>query len=309
MCYYIVIMRKENLKIPTINDAASDFDRLINLDKKIREICNHVPRGSKICLDFSECSFLRQNAVAYLGAISTYLKIDCGYKVFYKMGTMNERIIKMLTDDGFIQKNFTTHKNSNKPISSDVVKFNHFKGDLNSDVELSREIRSYIDDDWLKNDWIRISETLKQDISAKMYEIFANALEHSKSTVGCFACGQKYEETSEFVLSVIDLGVGIPGSVKKFLNEPINDTEAIAWAFKNNNTTRSNKVGGLGLDLIAEFLSLNHGELSIYSNNVCYRIKDKKVIIVPIETFFPGTIVNIRLRIDKNSFYLYTNSN
>ena len=181
------------------------------------------------------------------------------YKVYYKIGTMNERILKLLTDDGFIQKNFTGHRNSKKPISADAIRFDNFKGNLNEDLDLSQKIRNYINDDWLKNDWIHLEDTLKRDISAKMYEIFANALEHSNSPVGCFACGQKYEQTSEFVLSVIDLGLGIPGSVRNFMESDISDQDAIMWAFRNHNTTRPSGVGGVGLDLISDFLYLNVG--------------------------------------------------
>lgn len=298
-------MSRIDINVPTINDAASDFETLMNLDQKIREACKHSIGVTGLYFNFSDCRFLRPNGVAYLGAISTYLKEVMGYKVFYKIKTMDKRILKMLIDDGFIQKNFTSHRDSKKPISADFIKFDHFKGNLNEDLSLSQKIRNYINDDWLKNDWIHLEDNLKRDISAKMYEIFANALEHSKSNIGCFACGQKYEQTSEFVLSVVDLGLGIPGSVRKFIGTDISDQEAIMWAFKNNNTTRPNGVGGLGLDLISDFLNLNDGELSVYSNSVSYKIKNKDIKVISLDSLFSGTIVNIRIRIDEKNLYLY----
>ena len=299
-------MSRIDISVPTINDASSDFETLMNLDQNIRRVCKESAEVTGLYFNFTGCKFLRPNGIAYLGAISTYLKEVMNYKVYYKIGTMNERILKLLTDDGFIQKNFNSHRNSKKPISADAIKFDNFKGNLNEDLDLSQKIRNYINDDWLKNDWIHLEDTLKRDISAKMYEIFANALEHSNSTVGCFACGQKYEQTSEFVLSVIDLGLGIPGSVRNFMETDISDQDAIKWAFQNNNTTRPSGVGGLGLDLISDFLNLNDGEMSIYSNSVSYRIKKEDVKVVPLHSHFSGTIVNIRIRIDDEILYLYT---
>ena len=56
------------VKVPTINDEPDDFDRLFSL-------WNQATGGGQIVrFDFSHCTFLRHNAVAFLGGLFRLLE-------------------------------------------------------------------------------------------------------------------------------------------------------------------------------------------------------------------------------------------
>lgn len=295
--------------IPTINDGHEDFLELIKLNESI---CNAQKIYSSdefnFQFSFSNCGFLRQNAIAYLGAISTFLK-EKGFVVLYAFGTMDKSILKMLEKDGFLSSNFGNKFSNSNTVSADAVKFTSFRGDLNKIEGLSTEIVKYIQQEWLKDNLISITPILKGDLSAKMYELFANALEHSGSPVGCFACGQSYSEDHEIVLTIVDLGIGIVNSVKRYFkkqNQDIKSDQAIQWAMQSGNTTRFDDTGGLGLSLIYDFLKLNNGTMDIYCNGVFLRVDQGKMKVVELKREFSGTMINIRMR-KRNVRYGYQN--
>lgn len=296
-------------EIQTINDGHEDFIGLIDLNKRLTEAASKYDSDKcKFVFDFNECNFLRQNAIAYLGAISTLLS-ERGFKVIYSFSTMNECILKMLKKDGFLSSNFGDNFNQYNEVSSDAIRFTSFRGNIKESEELSVKIVEYIQEEWLKDSLIEIRPNLKRDLTAKMYELFANALEHSHSSVGCFACGQSYSEDREIVLTIVDLGMGIVESVQKYFeikHQEITDEEAIKWAFENGNTTRLDGSGGLGLSLIYDFLKINSGIMDIYCNNVFLRVEQGNMNVRLLPTSFSGTMINIRMR-KKNVQYGYEN--
>lgn len=302
--------RKHIFEIPTINDGAADFLALINLHNKIIKSLERItPEEYDIKLSFSNCNFIRQNAIAYLGAISTFLK-DKGFIVYYDFNSMKDSIVNILKADGFLGNNFGGRFANNYEHSDKAVPFKNFKGDLQTNEQLSGSIVDYVSKEWLKDSRISIKPALKNDLCAKMYELFANALEHSNSNLGCFACGQTYSsgEKDETVLTIVDLGIGIANSVKKYIEntgKSIENDEAIKWAFKNGNTTRPDQSGGIGLALVYDFLKLNNGFMDVYCNNVSLRIDKGKRNVRFIDADFSGTMINIRIWHSENTSYGY----
>lgn len=293
--------------IPTINDGHEDFIKLIDLNRKLISASTYyLPKDYDFLFTFEGCQFLRQNAIAYLGAVSTYLK-ELGFSVMYSFSTMKKSIFEMLQKDGFLSSNFGKNFSESSDVSADSIKFTGFRGNIKEDEQLSLEIVDYIRNEWLKDSNISVAPKLKSDLSAKMYELFANALEHSNSKIGCFVCGQIYDEDHEIVLTVVDLGIGIVQSVKNFLyqrNRIIDSRNAIKWALEPGNTTRSDDSGGLGLSLIYDFLNINNGIMDIYCNDVFLRVDQGELKVKSLETDFTGTMINIRMR-KKNVRYGY----
>src|SRR5438094_5441005 len=82
------------LSIPTINDDLDDFDRLFDIWKEAK--------GSrrKIHLDFSNCRFLRQNAVAFLGGLIRLVE-NRGGKVWFDWERMHAKVRRNLEKNGF----------------------------------------------------------------------------------------------------------------------------------------------------------------------------------------------------------------
>ena len=65
-------------------------------------------------------------------------------------------------------------------------------------------INNYLEKNWLGRGWVNISKELKHGIVGKVYEIFANAYEHSISPVGVFSCGQRFHNLNELKLTFVD---------------------------------------------------------------------------------------------------------
>lgn len=300
--------------VPTINDGKKDFELIIKLNFLIKQSVSLILKQTagnkkiKITFNFSKCDFLRQNAIAYLGAVSFLLKSN-GVDVRYNLKSMSKRVITMLREDGFINHNFKKYIDFETEVSDKSIEFNNFQGDLSKNPRVSKDISDYVNNEWLEKTDITFSKSLKSDMSARLFELFANALEHSNSLIGCVACGQTYDETEEVVLSIVDMGVGISKKVKKYVYDTekikINSFEAMERAFTTGFTTRSPQSGGMGLSLLVEFLKLNGGEIDIYCNDINWSTDGRKIDKAYVPYEFEGTMINVRFKIDSKSIYKY----
>lgn len=294
--------------IPTINDGYEGFEIIINLNNKILGSMNKELYGNKIKFCFEKCKYLRQNAIAFLGGISTFLTKQ-GFKVYYDFHHMPANIQSILDNAGIMSGHFGNEIKVN--YSKEYITFKNFSGNLREDSKLSTSIQNYIGNEWLNDDRILLTPRLKKDLSARMYELFANALEHSNSELGCFTCGNVYtpQEETEIVLTIVDLGVGIVKSVQNFfskIKEDIQEKDAMRWAFEDGNTTRPDRSGGLGLNLVYEFLNISNGTMDVYCNNIFLRIENTKSTITFMKSNFSGTMINIRIRQKNHTISGYT---
>lgn len=305
----MVVQKKRTVLIPTIEMENKSFleliflhNRIIN-DNRIAKITNEG-----ILFDFSKCERLQTNGVAYLGAISSWLSTN-GTLVFYNFRSMNKAVTNAFKNVGFLQKHFHAHFENKVP--SSAIDFEQFQGNIQTDEQLNNRIINYIENKWLSQNHIFMMPRLKDDLKSKMFELFANALEHSESPLGCFSCGSntKLTQKQELSLTIVDLGIGIAESVQRFFKNEKgyrlrDNIVALKWAFKEGNTTRESQFGGLGLPLVEDFLDIVDGSMEIYCNNVLLKIKGKAKKISFIPYSFPGTIINIRLY-PKNGRYGY----
>ncbi|MFZ2407245.1 MAG: hypothetical protein WAW41_19095 [Methylobacter sp.] len=82
------------------------------------------------------------------------------------------------------------------------------------------------------------------------------------------------------------------------------------WALETGHSTRTDSSRdiprGLGFGLLSEFVSVNAGELGIFSNSCCAKkiekINDYEVSIM--KTPFSGTMVNITINCDGNHYFI-----
>ena len=90
-------IQKVTLKVPTINDySSSDFSKLFKLLAQV-EHCE----DKEIIFDFSDCNFLRQNAVAFLGGLAKLIKHRGGQAEF-AWYTMQHKIHRNLEQNSFV---------------------------------------------------------------------------------------------------------------------------------------------------------------------------------------------------------------
>ena len=277
--------------VPTINDTNDDFDKLFNL-------CKQLNVGDlSIEIDFSQCGFLRQNAVAFIGGLIRLLEHRHN-NVRINWESMQPQVLANLDKNGFREAFSHTHG----PLPGNAVPYREDQVAL---VD-KNGIIDYLSSKWLGRGWIHISSQLRDAIVGKMWEIYANAFEHSNSPIGLFSCGQFFPRIHAVNLTVVDFGVGIPSNVRQFANNySLGAHTAMQWAFKPGTTTKPSGMGrGVGLDLIKQFIALNKGKLEVFSHEGHAIIDPSGERYFERSCFFEGTLVNINLKCDESYYCL-----
>jgi hypothetical protein len=275
--------------VPTINDEPKDFDCLFQLWQQVQKDTKEV------IFDFSQCFFLQQNAVAFLGGLARLIESGGG-KVIFDWDTVKKHICVNLKQNGFIY----AFNSSEEPWQGNSIPY---REDRYQDRD---GLVYYLAEQWLGRDWVHISDFLRSIIVSTAWEIYANAFEHGRTDIGVFSCGQHYPKLGKLKLSVVDFGVGIPQNVRDFQKNPnLPADQALQWAFQKGTTTRGGRVtGGIGLDYLKQFVHINKGKLQILSHDGCATIDEKQEIYENRQSFFGGTLVNITLLCDESYYAL-----
>jgi hypothetical protein len=277
----------EVVHIPRLTDSRVDFETLFGIARRIYEL-----RDEKIALDFSNCSFLMQNAVSVLGGL-TKLAEHHGCRVEFAWDTLSPEVQRNLARNGLMQFVGQPALRTSKT----AVPFRH-------DERLAEDdLVHYLYDSWIGTGRVHISDALRSAIIGKVCEIYVNAFDHGHSPVGVFTSGQHYPKRKQLKLCVVDFGIGIPDNVRGHLKDPTKTgAESMQWAFQRGNSTNKEGIArGLGLDILREFVKVNSGALEIFSH-------DGEAMINRVQNFtsrpsvFPGTLVNITFSCDE-SFY------
>lgn len=88
-------------------------------------------------------------------------------------------------------------------------------------------------------------------------------------------------------------------------NDDLPADKALEWAFQKGTTTRGGEVvGGIGLDCLKQFVHINKGKLQILSHDGCATIDKNGEVYENKQTFFGGTLVNIKLLCDESYYSL-----
>lgn len=280
------------LKIPKIYHASDDCRALLDIWQKANQ---HLEKHQHLVIDFQDCNFLSHLGVAFLGGLSYYIQQQGGQLTF-EWNTLTDRIHTNLAQNGFLD----SFKENSKPWDGNSVPY---RQDNNQDEDA---IMDYLLNRWLGKGWINISSCLCDAIAGKVWEIYANAFEHSQSPIGVFSCGQYYPNKKELHLAIVDFGRGIPNNVISMpQNASLDSAQSLEWALKPGNTTAATGVSrGMGLDFLQDFIAKNQGNLKIFSNDGYVNIKDNKVISEIRSINFRGTLVNIALKCDESYYHL-----
>jgi signal transduction histidine kinase len=152
-----------------------------------------------------------------------------------------------------------------------------------------------------------MTDALLRKFRESLFEVYGNAVDHAETQLGIFACGQYYPRNQRLDFSIADLGIGIQERILKDLGVRMTPVQAINWAMEGN-TTRRGRPGGLGLQLIREFLQLNGGRIVVVSASGYWELSKKhkgKPRTSVLHCAFPGTIVTIEVNAaDKKSYRL-----
>lgn len=175
------------------------------------------------------------------------------------------------------------------------------------DVEDDRYFSNYIERKFIRrSEMPEMSPGLLKKFRESVFEIFSNAVLHSRSKLGIFSCGQFYPRKDKIDFTVADLGVGIRKNVCDHIQKDLSPVDAIIWAAEEPNTTKRGVPGGLGLTLLSEFIDLNGGRIQIVSDAGYWQRKDKRTCTSPLDHPFPGTVVSVEINTADRSSYRLT---
>ena len=166
--------------------------------------------------------------------------------------------------------------------------------------------------DYIENELIHRAEMpamspgLLKKFRESIFEIFSNAVLHSRTQQGIFSCGQFFPKRDRLDFSVADLGVGMRQNIRDNTGLALSAEAAIHWATKDRNTTKRGPVpGGLGLKLLGEFIDLNDGCIQIVSDAGYWKREKGTTTTDPLNHPFPGTVVTVEINTaDKNLYKL-----
>lgn len=276
------------LMVPTLNDELQDFDTLFGLWEKVNDDFLDVT------FDFSNCDFLRPNAVAFLGGLARLIADRSGRFVF-KWNTLKSAIQTNLAQNGFM----AAFGHNAGPWTGNSIPYREDR------IVNKWEIINYLQNMWLGRDWVHVSKKLRNSIAGTMWEVYTNAFEHSKSPIGIVSCGQHYPYLNELKLTVVDFGLGIPSTVRWFKKKSdIPASKTLKWAFQPGTTTKPNGISrGAGLDLLKNFIKINNGRLEIFSQDGYALIDEHQETYTDRRTFFEGTLINITLKCDESYYH------
>jgi hypothetical protein len=274
------------IEVPQIYTTSNHFNQLFELWATISQIPD---RSLNISFSFRNCKFLGHNGVAFLGALARWIEFRGGNYTF-DWDTLRPNILVNLGQNGFL--NHFGHTQEPWPGNS-IPYCAHQQQDKST-------IHTYLCDQWLGRGWVDVSPALQNQIIGKVVELYNNAFQHSDSPIGVVSCGQRYHNRGRLHLSLIDMGRGIPNTVRSLpKHTDLSSIEAMEWAFIPGNTTMSGLSCGLGLSVLHDFLQENQGELKIFSNDAYWRIKSGKIECSQQKINFSGTFVNLELRCDQ----------
>lgn len=180
------------------------------------------------------------------------------------------------------------------------IPFQQFGSDADKE-----SIEQYLSQSWLGRGWVNVSRPLSNAIVGQVWEIFANAMEHSGSSIGTIVCGQRFPQRRKLVLSVLDLGRGIPANARSQLHGEPTDKDCLKWAFERGTSsadTTDDVSRGIGLDLLKEFVSVTGGRLQVYSASGYARMDRFGAHFRQLNRGFDGTLVSISVQCDENAY-------
>jgi len=277
--------------VPRLNDAHDDF---IAMAKIWREV-DAAGDGAEVSFDFSRCWFLQPNAVVFLGGLARVIGHRGGTARFL-FGTMIDCVRVNLLQNGFAHALGA----ETMPWQGNSIPYREY---FTQDEDcIAQDLRQ----NWLGRGWISVTPALANEVVGQMWELFANAFEHSTTPVGVFSCGQYFRNRHVLTLAVADFGVGIPSNVRLHLSRPeLSAADALRWAFERGTST-STREGprGVGLDLLKELVRKNNGVMLVYSHDGRANIDHRGETYDNSQVFFEGTLVQIRLLCDDKHYML-----
>lgn len=277
------------ISLQEIRSEYEGFARLIQLHIEMKGlVAKHIE------IDMSQVDWFDANMCAPLGAIL--------YKISRKLNTVilsdiHPSVDRILSKNGFLSSYGRAKRLDTYGTTIEYKRF---------EPKDDRYFGSYIERHLIGKGIPQMTSGLLKKFRESIYEIFSNAVIHSETKLGIFSCGQFFPKKHRVDFSIADLGIGIHNNLKQKRGLDLSADNAISWAMKGKNTTKTGAIpGGLGLKLLREFILMNGGRIQIVSDRGYWELSDQKESTKILSGPFPGTVVNIEINTaDTNTYCL-----
>ena len=278
-------------RLSTVRSNREGFECLGDLAKRARNLF-----ADELELDMSRVEFFDANMAAPLGAVLARVADNFNTVEIVDVPDSVERILR--------KNRFLTHFRY-KSLSDDHRTTMPFRRLRLSDEGAFEE---YIRRQFRGKGIPRMSKAAGRVFKKKVFEVYQNAVIHSESQIGIFACGQFFPQKSRLDFTIADAGIGIRGAVRRhFKNSRIGSIPALKWALKPSNTTkRGPQPGGLGLQFLQDFSRLNRGKIQIATRFAFYEFNRGAENFRKMSASFPGTAVTIEVNTADTATYVLT---
>jgi len=313
-------MQSVLVEIPSIRDNEKGGVFLIGLAQNVIDNPHR-----RFIFNFRKCSVLEQNAVALFGGLARYVEAHNTFANALRGGFL------------FPSCEIIFHTDSMNPVIKNQLIENRFLLHFSKEMQYGNtgddyigyrqhgigfdptEIALHLNNQWLSDEKISISSDLKSEIVSRILEIFLNAYGHGiinnkKAGLGVTSCGHYNAKKKTISLTVVDFGCGIITNVQNYLKQEIDEVDAMNWALKTGNSTRTDSVHaniprGLGFGLLSEFVSVNSGSLKIFSNSCYAAVGDNGVYVASkMKNIFNGTMINVTVKCDDRHYRFTSDS-
>lgn len=279
----------EVFMLQKIRSEFDGYNGLITLYHNLRE-----QPDTEIVLNFTKTEWFEANLSAVLGAVCVLVE-EQGKKV--SVSNINSVLLKVLRRNLFLCE--FDHESLAENLGTIITykKFTPY-----ADIEFMDYIRNEL---LSKPDFPKHSKLLGKKINESIFELFENARTHGHCKQ-IYTCGQYYpnKKTKRLDITIVDMGKTIKANVNEYLKQNLSGSEAIEWALEYGHTTKTGSVsGGLGLDIIFEFIKLNNGKIQIVSSDGYWEYRRGVIEKKLFEKPFPGTIANIEFNLDDDKSY------
>jgi signal transduction histidine kinase len=277
------------VRLPPIRHDQAGFESLVRLNAETEDLFL-----DRIEIDMSQANWFDADMCAPFGAIL--------YRLGDKLNTIQLEnvqpgVAQILSKNGFLS-NYGRQKIPDT--WGTTIPYQRF------DLKDDRYFAAYIELELVhRHEMPRMSNGLLKKFRESVFEIFSNAVGHSRTELGIFSCGQFFPKRKRLDFSVADLGIGIPRNVKENAGLDLPAPEAIAWATEGRNTTKKGRIpGGLGLKLLREFIGLNRGRIQIVSDSGYWIAWQGRVHRASLPHPFPGTVVSLEIKTSDTQSYV-----
>jgi len=270
------------VKISLSNEIKSDYESFACLIKFAEMTKNRV--FDNIDISMKNMYWFDANMCSTFGAI--LYKIGRGPNVV-TLSNIPRNIETILSKNGFLSH---YGKVKSQDTYGTTIEYKRFE------PRDDRYFGAYIEENLTGKGIPEMSKGLRKKFVESIFEIFSNAIIHSKTQMGIFSCGQFFPKKNRLDFSVTDLGIGIYQNVKEHTKQELTAEEAIKWAMEGKNTTKVGRIpGGLGLKLLREFIKMNKGKIQIVSDKGYWELSEGEASSKSFDEPFRGTTVNIEI--------------